>query len=82
MTDFPLLNTEMLQRLLGANAYSRVILVTTMWETLKGGGGEERFREISEKWTKVSDKQSTITRHYGTAESGWAAVESLITNSN
>ena len=50
MAGTPLKNLRMFEELCGKNAFHSVILTTTMWDEVDGETGEERERELKEKY--------------------------------
>lgn len=65
MTGSALRNLVMFQKLCGENAYSSVVLATTMWDLVKEATGEQREQELIESdeyWGYMRSKGSRIFR--------------------
>lgn len=88
MTGSSYKNLQMLEKLCGDSALSKVVLATTMWNLLSLPGsdhtlkvGEERETMLKGKfWGSMEHKGSVVTRHYGDAASGQAIISRLLSN--
>ena len=78
--------TRILQKILGEDAYRRVVIATTMWGVLNDE--EDAQRDIHARWTRggVWDEfrrgGSTMVRHYNTKESTDRILQSIIDRSD
>ena len=88
MTGSSYKNLQMLEKLCGDSALSKVVLASTMWNLLGRPGydhtlevGEQREAMLKGKfWGSMESKGSLVTRHYGDAASGQAIVSYLLSN--
>ncbi|KAK0649146.1 P-loop containing nucleoside triphosphate hydrolase protein [Cercophora newfieldiana] len=79
--------TRLLEKLLGDDAYSRVIIATTMWENLSAeefmasvGGHMGRFGEQG-VWANFRKKGATFMRHDNTEESAHKIIQHIVSKS-
>ena len=83
MAGTPLKNLRMFEELCGKNAFHSVILTTTMWDEVDKEIGEERERELKEKyWKLMLARNSTTSRFLRTRESAFDLIEPLIEAAN
>lgn len=72
MTGSARRNLLMFSKLCGEDALSKVILATTMWETVDPADGELREKQLTETkdfWGFMCEKGSRVLRHYNNKES-------------
>lgn len=72
MTGSARRNLLMFSKLCGEGALSKVILATTMWESVDPADGELREKQLTETrdfWGFMCEKGSRILRHYNNKES-------------
>jgi len=88
MTGSSYKNLQMLEKLCGDSALSKVVLASTMWNLL-GRPGSDHTLEVGEQreamlkgkfWGSMESKGSLVTRHYGDAASGQAIASRLLSN--
>ena len=73
----------MFEELCGKNAFHSVILTTTMWDEVDEETGEERERELKDKyWKSMLELNSTTSRFLRTRESAFDIIEPLIDAAN
>lgn len=88
MTGSSYKNLQMLEKLCGDSALSKIVLASTMWNLLSLPGsdhtlkvGEEREMMLKGKfWGSMEHKGSVVTRHYGDAASGQTIISRLLSN--
>lgn len=73
MTDPPRPHFEMFKKLCGDDYTGRVLLVATMWEKVK----KQEVRE-ARKATLTNHWGEMVVEHYGTKESAWSIVNTLL----
>jgi GTPase Era involved in 16S rRNA processing len=79
--------TRLLHKILGDDAYRRVIIATTMWENLADDefmdtfGGHDRAGENG-LWDSFLKKGSTLTRHQNSKESALEIIETIVAKSS
>ncbi|KAG4443916.1 hypothetical protein IFR05_000556 [Cadophora sp. M221] len=70
---------RMFRRLCGKDALSNVLLVTTMWDTVRPEVGTEREESLrTEYWSTMLARESRMFRHTGDEESALAVVRALL----
>jgi hypothetical protein len=74
MTLPPSIHFRMFQRLLGNDFHPRVLLVMTMWEKVKAEQRETKLSTLTRNW----GTNSAVVKHYGTKESAWDIVRTLL----
>ena len=81
-TESPLSHLKSFERLCGGEPYSRVILVTTMWEGGRKTEKEAREEELRNKhWARMISLGSKMVRYERTHESAWEIVNTLLSDS-
>ncbi|KAK1753612.1 GTP-binding protein A [Echria macrotheca] len=78
--------TRLLQKILGEDAYRRVIIATTMWENLEADewntlGGQERIGENG-LWERFLMQGSTLTRHQNSKDSAHQIIRQILSMSS
>ncbi|KIW96290.1 uncharacterized protein Z519_03359 [Cladophialophora bantiana CBS 173.52] len=72
-------NLLMFMQLCGPHCYQNVMLVTTMWSIVSNRTGEERERELVEKfWGTMKKQGSLVRRHEGNKTSALSILGDLI----
>ena len=71
----------MFRRLCGDETLKNVILVTNMWNEVSPEDGEDREKELSDRFFKPAlDKGAQIVRHHGTPESARDIIRKIMAN--
>jgi len=79
MAGTPLKNLKMFQELCGPDAFSRIILTTTMWDEVEIPVGEQREKELKEKyWKPMMDLKSKTERYHNSHESAWEILRPVV----
>lgn len=81
MAGSALRNLSMFKKLCGENAYSSVVLATSMWSLVDEALGEQREQELIETkrfWGYMHEKGSRIFRLDSTPESGLEIIKYII----
>lgn len=79
MAGTPLKNLRMFQELCGRDAFSRIILTTTMWDEVDIPLGEQREKELKEKyWKGMMDLKSKTERYQNSHASAWEILRPLV----
>lgn len=79
MAGTPLKNLRLFQELCGQDAFSRIILTTTMWDEVQIAVGEQREKELSEKyWKGMIDLGSKTERYFNSHASAWGLLQPLV----
>jgi len=76
--------TRLLEKILGAGAYNRIVIATTMWENLGpeySTGGLEDGRKNG-LWKRFDDSGAIVTRHYNTQQSAHRIIKLIISRSS
>jgi hypothetical protein len=69
----------MFEKLCGAGAASRVVLVTTMWKDVETTVGLTHEQQLSEQyWRQMLDRGSRLERFGDTRDSAWSIITSLV----
>lgn len=80
MAGTPLRNLRMFEKLCGTQSYSRVLMVTTMWDALRDEQvGERREEELkSTFWVPMIGQGSSTERFRNTEQSAWHILEHFL----
>ncbi|KAJ3551810.1 hypothetical protein NP233_g13008 [Leucocoprinus birnbaumii] len=79
MVGTPLKNLELFEKLCGPQAFSRVVMVTTMWDDVDEDMGKQREDElVSNFWASMMSRGTTTLRYGNTAESAWNILNRFI----
>jgi hypothetical protein len=81
MTETPHRNLLMFAELTGPQSAKNVVLVTTMWDTLKPEFGDPSEREKSlkeEYWNVMIDHGAAVERFLNTSDSAWNIIDNVI----
>ncbi|KDR82126.1 hypothetical protein GALMADRAFT_90708 [Galerina marginata CBS 339.88] len=79
MSGAPHRNLRLFGKLCGEKAAANVVLVTTMWDKVKGDVGKMREDDLTEHyWNKMIENHARSDRFYNTSDSAWAIIESVI----
>jgi predicted GTPase len=78
--------TRLIQKILGKDAYKRVVIATTMWDTVN-----ERYhdkieqdlglRAVNGVWNEFCRGGAIVTRHYNSEESAHSIIRSIVERS-
>jgi len=83
MAGTPLKNLQMFEGLCGRNTFKNIILTTTMWDAVDKETGEDRERQLKNKyWRTMLECNSTTSRFLRTRESAFELIEPLIDAAN
>ncbi|KAF5359590.1 hypothetical protein D9756_003428 [Leucocoprinus leucothites] len=75
MAGTPLRNLDVFEKLCGPQAFSRVVMVTTMWDEVEEDMGMRRENElISSFWRPMMSRGSETVRYLNTADSAWGIL--------
>lgn len=84
-SDMERKRTRLLQKILGADAYKRVVIATTMWETLSCT--KEVEKDISTRWNRggvwsdFREGGGAMVRHFNAKESADSIIWSIVERS-
>jgi hypothetical protein len=81
MTGSAKRNLHMFKQLCGPDAFSRIILASTMWEDVSQSAGAKRelqLKENPEVWGHMIANGSKLTRHSNTPASAMAIVKNVL----
>jgi hypothetical protein len=85
MTGSAKRNLYMFKQLCGPDAFSRIVLASTMWEDVSQSAGAKRelqLKENPEVWGHMIANGSKLTRHSNTPASAMAIVQTVLRNSS
>jgi hypothetical protein len=85
MTGSAKRNLHMFKQLCGPDAFSRIVLASTMWEDVSQSAGAKRelqLKENPEVWGHMIANGSKLTRHSNTPASAMAIVQTVLRNSS
>jgi hypothetical protein len=72
-------NLTMFDKLCGDDAVKNVVLATTKWNSVAADVGEQRQRQLSEKyWKTMLGNGSRVSRFKDTHESAWRIVDLIL----
>jgi len=74
MTLPPAIHFSLFQKLCGDDFHGRVLLVMTMWEIVREEHRQTRREGLTRNWSN----NSPVVQHFGTKESAWSIVKSLV----
>jgi hypothetical protein len=81
----PLANLKLFEKLVGKSPLGKIILVTTMWDSLNDEEGLNITRENELKktyWKQMINNGSQMVRFDRNRESGWKIVDNLLNQGN
>ncbi|KAL6302086.1 P-loop containing nucleoside triphosphate hydrolase protein [Sparassis latifolia] len=74
-------NLVMFKQLCGEKAFQNVIVATTMWGRMTPEVGEQREKELQDKfWKRMLDLGSATARFHDNFESAWSVVDSILSD--
>ncbi|KDQ53012.1 hypothetical protein JAAARDRAFT_39726 [Jaapia argillacea MUCL 33604] len=79
MSGSPHKNLRMFGKLCGDTAAHRVVLVSTMWDTVDPGTAEKREVELRDNfWKGMLDNRASYARFHNTTDSSWEIVNTVV----
>jgi hypothetical protein len=82
MAGAPHRNLRMFAQLCGDQGVKKVILVTTMWDTIKTWTGAQREHDLRRNyWSAMMEKGALVARFRNTQQTAWKIIDMIIQDS-